>query len=118
MTDKTNKTGSGDTPAGEGNKPPAAENSKPPAADAQPKPSIGRVVIYHEGGNRKPGGYSARISHVHQDGSVNLAVDNDRSFPLLAGANPERVPMLEPGQTPAEILADGPINGWHWPLRV
>lgn len=81
------------------------------------KPSVGRVVHYtpsqHIEPNKKQP-FPAIITHVHDDGTVNLDVFKDAHYPNAAGAQPH-VPHRGTPET-GGAREHGPF--WDWPPFV
>lgn len=100
--------------APETDKPAAQVEAKPAAATPVPppqKPSIGRMVHYYP--KNAPAGkkcYPATITHVNDNGTVNLHVCNDGAFRLLSSSIPVNVPLQQNDEE-----AEG---YWAWPPRV
>lgn len=69
------------------------------------KPTVGRIVHFHDQSNGKGQPYPAIVTHVWSDDCVNLYVIGDGSFPTSLGL-----------QT-SVLLGNGP-GQWSWPERV
>ncbi len=92
---------------------PQTETTPPPAEQPRPaqKPSVGRVVHYYTNATTKKQPYPAIVTHVWDDNTVNLNVQNDGSFPLHPDElRPVKVLLLK------HHTDDGP--GWTWPPFV
>ena len=94
---------------------PEDDKKKPESKPAQ-KPSVGRMVHYYpaekQGEPRGKAFWPATITHVNNDGSVNLSVCQDGAF-RLTDLLPTGVGFFGPD---AAIPPD--TDGWQWPPLV
>lgn len=58
---------------------------------------IGETVIVHPAGSDKPGGYPGTVTHVHEDGTLNVSVCDDRVWPLRRPCTFARVKPADAG---------------------